>query len=45
MPGHTLTVRASRDGSVVVTALVNAQGTAVAELLSRVADELCEPLL
>ena len=41
MPGHTLTVRASRDGSVVVTALVNAQGTAVAELLSRVADELC----
>jgi len=28
-----------------VTALVNAQGTAVAELLSRVADELCEPIL
>jgi D-alanyl-D-alanine carboxypeptidase len=41
MPGYSMELRASRDGSVVVTTLANAQGAAVSELLERVTDELC----
>jgi len=42
MPGYAMELRASRDGSVVVAALVNAQGAAIGETLERITDELCD---
>jgi D-alanyl-D-alanine carboxypeptidase len=41
MPGHDIILRATSDGGVVVTAMVNVQGAATAATLVGVADELC----
>jgi D-alanyl-D-alanine carboxypeptidase len=45
MPGYTGTARAAPDGSRVFAVLVNAQGAAIDESLTRVADELTRTFL